>query len=73
MEAWFTHIPGVQVVAPSNPYDAKMVLKAAIESDDPVLYFENKILYKEKGEVPELADEVPYTIGKARVEREAAT
>ena len=70
VEAWFTHIPGIQVVAPSNPYDAKMVLKAAIESDDPVLYFENKILYKEKGEVPELADEVPYTIGKARVEQE---
>ena len=72
VEAWFTHIPGVQVVAPSNPYDAKMVLKAAIECDDPVLYFENKILYKEKGEVPELADEVPYTIGKARVEREGS-
>ena len=70
VEAWFTHIPGVQVVAPSNPYDAKMVLKAAIESDDPVIYFENKILYKEKGEMPELADETPYTIGKARVERE---
>ena len=70
VEAWFTHIPGIQVVAPSNPYDAKMVLKAAIESDDPVLYFENKILYKEKGEVPELADEEPYTIGKARVEQE---
>ena len=70
VESWFTHIPGIQVVAPSNPYDAKMVLKAAIESDDPVLYFENKILYKEKGELPELGDEVPYTIGKARVERE---
>lgn len=70
VESWFCHIPGVQVVAPSNPYDAKMVLKAAIESDDPVLYFENKILYKEKAELPELADEVPYTIGKARVERE---
>ena len=50
VEAWFTHIPGVKVVAPSNPYDAKMVLKAAIECDDPVIYFENKILYKEKGE-----------------------
>lgn len=70
VEAWFTHIPGVQVVAPSNPYDAKMVLKAAIESDDPVIYFENKILYKEKGELPEKGEEVPYTIGKARVERE---
>ena len=64
------HIPGIKVVAPSNPYDAKMVLKAAIECDDPVLYFENKILYKEKGEVPEIGEEEPYTLGKARVERE---
>ena len=63
-------IPGIKVVAPSNPYDAKMVLKAAIECDDPVLYFENKILYKEKGEVPEIGEEEPYTLGKARVERE---
>lgn len=47
-----------------------MVLKAAIECDDPVLYFENKILYKEKGEVPEIGEEEPYTLGKARVERE---
>ena len=70
VEAWFPHIPGIKVVAPSNPYDAKMVLIAAIESDDPVLYFENKILYKEKGEVPEIGEEEPYTLGKARVERE---
>ena len=70
LESFFIHIPGIKVVAPSNPYDAKMVLKAAIECDDPVLYFENKVLYKETGEVPEKADEVPYQIGKARVERE---
>ena len=70
VESWFIHIPGIKVVAPSNPYDAKMVLKAAIECDDPVLYFENKVLYKESGEVPEKEDEVPYEIGKARVERE---
>ena len=70
VESWFAHIPGIKVVAPSNPYDAKMVLKAAIECDDPVLYFENKILYKEKGEVPEIGEEEPYTLGKARVERE---
>ena len=70
VESWFAHIPGVVVVAPSNPYDAKMVLKASIQSDDPVLYFENKILYKEKGEVPEIADEEPYTIGKAKVVKE---
>ena len=70
VEAWFTHIPGVKVVAPSNPYDAKMVLKAAIECDDPVIYFENKILYKEKGEVPEKGEEEPYTLGKAKVVKE---
>ena len=70
VESWFVHIPGVQVVAPSNPYDAKMVLKAAIRSNDPVLYFENKILYKESDTVPEIEDEEPYTIGKAKVVRE---
>lgn len=70
LESWFVHIPGIQVVAPSNPYDAKMVLKAAIQSDNPVLYFENKILYKEKGDMPELCDEEPYTIGKAKIVRE---
>ena len=70
VEAWFCHIPGIQVVAPSNPEDAKAVLKAAIRSDNPVIYFENKILYKETAMVPEIADEVPYTIGKAKVRRE---
>lgn len=70
VEAWFCHIPGIQVVAPSNPEDAKAVLKAAIRSDNSVIYFENKILYKETAMVPEIADEVPYTIGKAKVRRE---
>ena len=51
LEAWFTHIPGIKVVAPSDPYKAKMVLKAAIESDDPVIYFENKILYKRQWKI----------------------
>lgn len=70
VESWFVHIPGVQVIATSNPYDAKMALKAAIRSNDPVLYFENKILYKESDMVPEIEDEEPYTIGKAKVVRE---
>lgn len=70
LESWVTHIPGLKVVTPSNPYDAKMVLKAAIQSDDPVIYFENKLLFKEVHEVPEIEDEEPYTIGKAKVVRE---
>lgn len=70
LEGWLMHIPGIQVVAPSNPYDAKMVLKAAILSNDPVIYLENKVLYKEKGNMPEIEDEVPYIIGKAKVVRE---
>ena len=70
VESWFVHIPGIKVVAPSNPYDAKMVLKAAIECDDPVIYFENKILCKESEMVPEKEDEVPYQIGKAKIKRE---
>lgn len=70
VESWFTHIPGVKVVTPSDPYKAKMVLKAAIKSDDPVIYFENKILYPQKGEVPEKEDEKEYEIGKADIVRE---
>ena len=69
VEAWFAHIPGVKVVTPSNPEDAKSVLKAAIRSDDPVIYFENKILYKQSEMVPEIADEIPYEIGKAKIKR----
>lgn len=64
----FTHIPGLKVVVPSNPYDAKGLLIEAIRDDDPVMYFEHKALYDMKGEVP---DE-PYTIpfGEAKVVRD---
>ena len=67
VEAWFMHIPGVKVVIPSNPADAKGLLKAAIRSDDPVLYFEHKVLFPMKGPVPEGDHVVP--IGKANVSR----
>jgi acetoin:2,6-dichlorophenolindophenol oxidoreductase subunit beta len=68
LEAWFAHVPGLKVVEPSTPYDAKGLLLAAIEDPDPVLIFEHKLLYKIKGHVPEEFYMVP--IGKAAVVRE---
>ncbi|MEL7649484.1 MAG: alpha-ketoacid dehydrogenase subunit beta [Sedimentibacter sp.] len=65
IEAWFMNIPGVIVVTPSNAADAKGLLKSAIRDDNPVIYFENKILYREKGDVPDGEYLVP--IGKANV------
>lgn len=52
LEGWFAHVPGLKVVAPATPADAKGLLKAAIRDDDPVLVVENLPIYKEKGEVP---------------------
>jgi pyruvate dehydrogenase E1 component beta subunit len=68
VEAWFVHIPGIQVVAPSNAADAKGLLKSAIRSDNPVIYFENKTLFPVKGDVPEGEHLTP--IGKAAIARE---
>ena len=68
-EAWFVHVPGLIVLAPSTAYDAKGLLKAAIRCDDPVLYFEHKKLYRSiKGEIPEEDYVVP--LQKAAVARE---
>jgi len=53
VEGWFLNVPGLVIVAPSNPADAKGLLLASIESDDPVLFLEHKALYRSKGEVPE--------------------
>jgi pyruvate dehydrogenase E1 component beta subunit len=68
LEALFLHIPGLEVVIPSNPADAKGLLKSAIRSDNPVLYFEHKRLFPMKGPVPEGEHFVP--IGKANVARQ---
>jgi pyruvate dehydrogenase E1 component beta subunit len=68
LDAWFAHVPGLKVVQPSTPYDAKGLLLAAIDDPDPVMVFEHKLLYKMKGDVPEDAYRVP--IGKAAVRRE---
>ncbi|NYB75755.1 alpha-ketoacid dehydrogenase subunit beta [Sedimentibacter hydroxybenzoicus DSM 7310] len=70
IEAWFMNIPGLMVVTPSNPADAKGLLKSAIRDNNPVIYFENKILYKEKGPVPDGEYFVP--IGKAKVAKEGS-
>jgi len=68
LEAWFMHVPGLKVVIPSNPADAKGLLKSAIRADDPVLYFEHKALFHVKGPVPEGGDYL-VPIGKASVAR----
>ncbi len=64
----FTHIPGLKVVIPSSPYDAKGLLIQAIRDDDPVIFLENKMLYDVEGEVPDGAYTVPF--GEANVVRE---
>lgn len=68
LEAWFIHVPGLKVVQPSNAYDAKGLLKAAIRDDNPVMFCEHKFVYGLKGMVPEEEYVVP--LGKARVMRE---
>lgn len=68
LEAWFMHIPGLIVVMPSTPYDAKGLLISAIRDDNPVVFLENKILYGAEGEVPDEIYEVP--LGKADIKKE---
>ena len=67
LEAWFMHIPGIMIAMPSSPYDAKGLLKTAIRNPNPVIFFENKMLYNEKGEVPEEPYFVPF--GQANIIR----
>ncbi len=70
-EAWFARVPGLKVVAPATPYDAKGMLKAAIRDDNPVIYFEHKRLYRSiKDELPDADFTVP--IGVAEVRKEGA-
>jgi len=67
LEAWFAHVPGLKVLQPSTPHDAKGLLLAAIDDPNPVLIFEHKLLYKTKGPVPAAPYRIP--IGKAIVRR----
>jgi pyruvate dehydrogenase E1 component beta subunit len=69
-ESWYAHIPGLKVVMPATPADAKGLLKSAIRDDDPVIFIEGEMLYNTKGEVPEGEHVVP--IGRADIKREGS-
>jgi pyruvate dehydrogenase E1 component beta subunit len=68
LHAWFCHIPGLKVVLPSTPYDAKGLMKTAIRDDNPVVFFEDKMMYKLKGPVP--AEDYTIPFGVADIKRE---
>ena len=68
LHAWFCHIPGLKVVLPSTPYDAKGLLKSAIRDENPVVFFEDKMMYKLKGPVP--AEDYTIPLGVADIKRE---
>jgi len=67
LDAWYTHVPGLKVVAPSTPYDAKGLLKTAIRDDDPVIFLESEGLYAKKGPVGGADDLLPF--GRAAIRR----
>jgi pyruvate/2-oxoglutarate/acetoin dehydrogenase E1 component len=67
LEGWFMQVPGLKVVAPNDPADAKGLLKSAIRDENPVLFIENKLLYPKQGLVAD--DAVPIPLGKAKVRR----
>src|SRR3546814_94565 len=67
-ESWYANCPGLKVVVPSNPYDAKGLLKSAIVDPDPVIFMESELMYGDKGEVPE--DEYFIDLGLAHVDKE---
>jgi pyruvate dehydrogenase E1 component beta subunit len=67
LHAWFSHIPGLKVVLPSTPYDAKGLMKTAIRDENPVVFFEDKMMYKLKGPVP--AEDYTIPFGVADVKR----
>jgi pyruvate dehydrogenase E1 component beta subunit len=67
-ESWLAHIPGVKVLTPGTPYDAKGLLKSAIRDDNPVIFLEGEMLYNTKGDVPD--EEYLIPIGKADLKRE---
>lgn len=71
LEAWFCHVPGLKVVVPSTPNDAKALLKASIQDDNPVVFVESKLLYKTKGLVEEDPEYI-IPLGKADIKKEGS-
>ncbi len=69
-ESWYANVPGLKVISPSNPYDAKGLLKSAIRDDDPVIFMESEMMYGDAGQVPE--EEYLIPIGVAKVVREGS-
>ncbi|MCK4516989.1 MAG: alpha-ketoacid dehydrogenase subunit beta, partial [Spirochaetaceae bacterium] len=67
VEAWFAHVPGLKVVIPGTPYDAKGLLLAAIRDDNPVVFLEQKLLYRTKGPVP--TEQYEIALGSAEIKR----
>lgn len=70
LEAWVAHVPGLKVVIPSTPADAKGLLKASIRDNNPVVFLEQKLLYRTKGPVAEIGEDEIIPLGKADVKRE---
>src|SRR5699024_4108411 len=68
LEAWMAHVPGLLVVQPSNAYDAKGLMKTAIENNNPVIFYEHKLLYNEKAEVPEEEYNIPLSVADVKKE-----
>ncbi|HKW19845.1 MAG TPA: alpha-ketoacid dehydrogenase subunit beta, partial [Ktedonobacterales bacterium] len=72
LESMYAHIPGLKVVIPSTPYDAKGMLKSAIRDDDPILFIEHELLYNLKGEVPDEGEEYTVPLNRGIVRREGS-
>jgi pyruvate dehydrogenase E1 component beta subunit len=66
LESWYAHVPGLVVVMPSTPKDAKGLLKSAIRDDNPVIFMENEVLYNLKGEVPDEEFTIPLGLGEVK-------
>ena len=73
LHAWLSHVPGLKVAMPSTPYDAKGLLKTAIRDENPVVFFEDKMMYKLKGSVPEEDYTIPFGVADVKREGEDIT